>query len=86
MGSVGRAIKKGKGEANEVSVFPEWERARVQIDSGAIDAVGPKEIAKAFAMQETEMSKRGIGDVGNYGERKIVGHTDDGESVRMRVQ
>ena len=67
----------------------------MQIDSGAIDAVavGPKEIAKAFEMKETEMSKRGIGYVAangssikNYGEKKIVGYTDDGESVSMRVQ
>ena len=66
---------------------------RVQIDCGAIDTVGPKEIARAFEMKETEMSKRGIGYVAangssikNYGEKKIVGYTDDGESVSVRVQ
>ena len=76
IGSVGRVIKKGKGEVNEVRVLPGWERVRVQIDSGAIDTVGPKEIAKAFEMKETEMSKRGIGYVAangssikNYGEK-----------------
>ena len=43
-------------------------------------------------MRETEMSKRGIGYVAangssieNYGEKKIVGYTDDGESLSMRV-
>ena len=86
-------IKKGKGEVNEVRVLPGSEREREQIDSGAIDAVGPKEIAKAFEMKETEMSKRGVGSVAasgisieNYGEKKIVGYTDDGESVSMRIQ
>ncbi len=34
---------------------------RAQIDSEAIDAAGPKEIAKAFEMKETEISKRVIG-------------------------
>ncbi len=44
-------------------------------------------------MKETEMSKRGIGyaaahgcSVQSYGEKKIVGYTDDGESVSTRVQ
>ena len=44
-------------------------------------------------MKATEMSKRGIGcvaakgsSVENYGEKKIVGHADDGESVSMRIQ
>ncbi len=42
---------------------PGWERIRFQIDLGATHthAVGPKEIAKAFEMKETIMSKRGIG-------------------------
>ncbi len=39
------------------------ERIRVHIDSGGIDAVGPKEIAKAFEGKETAMVKRGSGFV-----------------------
>ncbi len=92
IGSVERVIQKAKGKVNEVKVTPGWERVRVRIDSGAIDTVGPKEIARAFEMKETEMSRRGIGYVAangssikNYGEKKIVGYTDDGESVSMRV-
>ncbi len=70
---------------NEARATPRWERVRVQIDSGSIDAVGPKEVAKAFEMKETEMSRRGIRHIAakesrikKYGEKKIVGHTDDG--------
>ena len=44
-------------------------------------------------MRETEMSRRGIGFVAangsgikSYGEKKIVGYTDNGEAVSMRVQ
>ena len=88
-----RVIQKTKGEVNEVRATPGWERVRIQIDSGAIDTAGPKEIAGAFKMRETEMSKRGIGFVAangsgikNYGEKKIAGYTDDGEGVSMRVQ
>ncbi len=53
----------------------------------------PKEIAKAFEVKETEMSKRGVGYVvadgssdKNYGEKNIVGYTDSGESVDLRIQ
>ncbi len=56
---------------------PGWERVGVQIDSGAIDTVGPKEIANAFEMKETEMSKRVVGHVAangssveKYGEKR----------------
>ncbi len=52
---VERVIKNGKGEVNEVRVLPGWERASAQIDPGAVDAVGPKEIAKARETKETEM-------------------------------
>ena len=38
-----------------------WEKVRVQVDSGAIDTVGSKEIAKAFKMKENVMSKKGLG-------------------------
>ena len=44
--SVERVIQKAKGEVNEVRATPGWERVRVQIDSGAIDTVGPKEMAR----------------------------------------
>ncbi len=55
--SIGRA---GTGEVSAVSEILGWEKVRVQIDSGAIDTVGPREVAKAFAMKETVMSKKGI--------------------------
>ncbi len=78
-----RIIKKTKGEVNEVRATPGWERLRVQIDSGSIGTAGPKEIARASEMKETEMSKRGTGYVAangssikNYGE-KIVGYADE---------
>ncbi len=43
----GAAIKTSQGEATEVRVTPGLKIIRVQIDSGAIDTVGPKEIAQA---------------------------------------
>ncbi len=85
-------ISRTKGETNEVRATPGWERVRGHIDSGAIEAVVPKGIASALEMKETEMSKRVIryvaaswSSIENYGEKKIVGHADDGESVSMRV-
>ncbi len=56
--------------------MPSW--VAVPIDSGAVDTVGPKELAKASEMKETLISKRGIGDIAangcnieNYGEKDI---------------
>ncbi len=46
--SVDRDSRINRGEVNEVTETPGWERLRVQIDSGAIDTVGPEEIARAF--------------------------------------
>ena len=46
--SIGRA---GTGEVSAVSEILGWEKVRVQIDSGAIDTVGPRGVAKAFAMK-----------------------------------
>ena len=69
-----------------------WERIRVQVDSGAIDTVAPKHVAKAFSLMETKMSKKGIGfiaangsEIKIHGEKKVVGYTDDGEAVAMRM-
>ncbi len=51
-----------------------WEKIRVQIDAGAVDTVGPTEVARALKMKETVMSKKGIGylaanrsSIENYG-------------------
>ncbi len=59
---------------------------------GAIDTVGRKEIAKAFELKETVVSKRGIGffaasgsEVKNYEEKRIVGYTEDGEGVHLWI-
>ena len=41
--SVERVSKSPSGEVNEIRTTLGWERVRVQIDSGAIDIVGPEE-------------------------------------------
>ncbi len=73
--------------------MPGWERARSQIESGAIDAVGTKETAKEYEAKEIAMSTRGVGCVAaneshvkNSGENQITGPTDDGEGVTTRAQ
>ncbi len=81
-----------KEEVNEIRATPGWETSRVQVDSGAFDAVGPKEIARARETKQTIVSGRGVGYVAasgssakNYGEEEIVGLTDDGEGVSGRI-
>ncbi len=61
-------------------------------DRLATGAVGPKDIAKALDMKDTGMSRRGVGHVAangttirNYGEKKIVGYTDDGGGVSLSM-
>ena len=90
-GMIGSVDPDGRSlEVNQIARG--WERIRVQVDSGAVDTVAPKEVAKAFSLRETAMSKNNIGFVAangskidNYGERKVVGYTDDGEGVSMRM-
>ena len=67
VGSIERAGVNAANGANGASNRPGWERIAVQIDSGAIDAVGPKEIASAFGMKETPKSKNGVGFVAASG-------------------
>ncbi len=61
--------------------------------SGAIDTVGPKEVAKAFTMQENAMSKKVLwyvaangSGIKNYGEKGIVGRTESGDGMSMKIQ
>ncbi len=42
--TVERVRKEPRGEVSEIRGMPGWEGLRIQKDSGAIDAVGPKEI------------------------------------------
>ncbi len=65
--SVERDVRIDGGEVSEPRQTPGWERIRVQIDWGAIDTVGPEEIAKASEVKETAMSLRGIGFVAANG-------------------
>ena len=88
--SIDRAPKGSGGEINEVRAG--WERVKVQVDSGAIDTVAPKNVAQKFVLRETPASRRGIGFVAangskiqNYGERKVSGYTDDGAAISMRM-
>ena len=37
-----------------------WERVPVTVDSGAIDSVIPKRIAKGVPIRQTEASRRGL--------------------------
>ena len=91
VGTIG-SIDRGGGELEVNQIEHGWERIRVQVDSGAIDTVAPKGVAKAFSIKETTMSRRGIGFVAangtkicNYGERAVAGYTDGGEAVSMRM-
>ncbi len=50
VGCAERVVRGSSGEVNEVT--PGWERVRVQIESGAIDTVGPKGVVRALELKE----------------------------------
>jgi hypothetical protein len=79
-------------EINEIGKYKGWERITVQVDSGAVDSVAPPGIAAAFSTMRTKMSEAGIGFVAangtkieNFGEKQVVGYTDEGDPVGMRM-
>jgi hypothetical protein len=81
------------GQVCVVSEVKRWGKARAQVDSGAAEKVGPKEIPNAFTMKENVMSRNGSGYVAangtkirNYGEKRIDGHTEAGGGMSMRIQ
>ncbi len=85
--------KSEPGEVCSACEVQGWVTFRALIDSGAIDAVGPKEVAKAFKMKETVMSNKGIGhaaangsNISNFGETKIVARADSGDGSSMKIQ
>lgn len=65
----------------------------MQIDSGAVDTLGPKEGGQAFKIRQTRAAKEGKNYVAangstikNYGERLVNGLTEEGIKVTMRIQ
>jgi hypothetical protein len=81
-----------KTEINHVGNLKGWEKIAVQVDSGAVDSVAPPGIAAAFSTMKTKMSEAGIGFVAangsriaNFGEKQVMGWTDEGDPVSMRM-
>ena len=65
----------------------------MQIDSGAIDTVAPKEVAASFPIRRTNASHMGMGHIAangtrieNHGERVVQGYRDDGTGIAMAMQ
>ncbi len=88
-----RDARVNGGEVDEVGETPGWERSRAQDESGAVDTAGSREIARAFEMNETIVSRRDVGfaaanesGIKNYWEKIIVGYTAGGEGVSWRIQ
>jgi hypothetical protein len=86
------SVDRGDREKEINQVSRGWERIKVQVDSGAIDSVAPKDIASAFSLMKTRMSEAGVGFVAangskidNYGEKQVVGYTEEGDAVGMRI-
>ena len=63
------------------------------VDSGAVDHVGPKHIAEAFEIRESDKSRRGFNyqvangiEIPNQGEKWISGYGEDWQPVRFTMQ
>ena len=93
LGEIGWIGHEQSDEIMNVESTKGKEKIRVQIDSGAVDTVGPKEIGRAFKLRETRASKLGRNYVAangttirNYGERLVKGESESGIRVTMPVQ
>ena len=85
--------RESKSEILAIENNNGFEHIRVQIDSGAVDTVGPKEVGRAFKIRETRASKEGRNyvaangsNIKTYGERLIKGTTAEGIKVTMPIQ
>ena len=96
-GGIGIIMKDDQigNEVNAITTQEKgWERIRVQVDSGAIDHVMPKDVAKGFEIRPTVASSKGLGysasngtRIRNHGEKRLVGRTErradqHGDAVR----
>jgi hypothetical protein len=70
-----------------------WSKLRIQVDSGAIDHVMPKETAPGIRIHPTQASMAGRGyaaangtKIVNHGEKILKGVTEDGNPCSMAVQ
>ena len=70
-----------------------WERVPVTVDSGAIDSVIPKRVAKGVPVKQTEASRRGLKyraangtSIANEGEKSLRGYTNEANLVDMSMQ
>ena len=79
---------------NSVEQFAgSWERIPVTVDSGAVDSVIPKRLARGVPTKQTEASKQGLkyrsasgNPIMNEGEKELRGYTKEGNSVNMCMQ
>ena len=75
---------------NEVNNEDECEKIAVTLDSGTVDHVGPKHVAEAFEVKESDKSRRGFKyqvandiEIPNEGEKWISGCGEDWQLVKI---
>jgi hypothetical protein len=87
--------RENDASINAVQTIKEggWSKLRIQMDSGAIDHVMPKDAAPGVSMHPTKASQSGRGysaangtKIGNHGEKVLRGVTEEGNQFAMAVQ
>ena len=78
---------------NEIITTGNWEKIPVKLDSGAIGWVFTTEAGKAFPLEPTKASLAGVNyvaangtTIGNYGQRKIKGYSDEKVPLAVAAQ
>ena len=88
-------VKATVKQSQEVilNVTGAWEKITFTGDSGAVDHVITPEAGKAFQVKETKASRNGLTyraangtPIQNYGEKKLVGLTNDSDGFKMTCQ
>ena len=71
----------------------EWERIDITVDSGAVDTVAPKEVARRFPLISTEASAAGLcyraannTRIPIHGKKEVKGVTEQGMDLTMDMR
>ena len=86
-------LTDGKGGTAHMKEDGRYEEIKITADSGAVDHVAPRSLAKGVPICETKASRQGVhyiaangSEIRNEGEKKICGYTDNGKPINMTWQ
>ena len=84
-------MAQGLGKSNRI--MRDGQPSTITVDSGVVDAVGPKGIARGFPLIPTNASKKGMcyraandTKIAIHGKKELYGYTPEGSRIGLDVQ